>query len=246
VVGVTLLAIVSDIHGNLEALDTVLDDIDRRRPDAIACLGDFVGYGASPNECIDRLQPRIETAVAGNHDLAACGRIKLGYFNPDAATAARWTDASLTDANRAYLAGLPFSVAWHGVRLVHASPTQPEEWNYVLSPLDAQEEMKAFEEPLCFIGHSHFPGIFSGDDRGEVRYTRVAELKLVKGHRYLVNVPSVGQPRDGDPRAGYLLYDAGAGTFEQVRLEYDVAAAMKRIVDAGLPRFLADRLQWGE
>ena len=114
------------------------------------------------------------------------------------------------------------------------------------APLDAVEEMKAFAETMCFIGHSHFPGIFGSDDQGEVRYTRVNALKLAKGHRYLVNVPSVGQPRDGDPRAGYLMFDEAAGTLEQVRLDYDIAGAMRRIVEAGLPRFLADRLQWGE
>jgi diadenosine tetraphosphatase ApaH/serine/threonine PP2A family protein phosphatase len=239
------LAIVSDIHANLEALDAVLADIDAAGVGAIACLGDFVGYGASPNECIDRLRPRIETAVAGNHDLAACGRLKLNYFNADAAEAARWTDARLTPEHREYLTTLPYSVLWRGVRLVHATPSDPAEWNYVLSPEDATIEMDAFEETLCFIGHSHFPGTFSANGEG-AHYTRDAEVRLQPGHRYLVNVPSVGQPRDGDPRAGYLLHDTEAGMLRHVRLEYDLAGARKRILDAGLPQFLGDRLQWGE
>ena len=239
------LAIFSDIHGNLDALDAVLADADARAPDASVCLGDFVGYGAAPNECIDRLVPRIELAVAGNHDLAACGRIKLGYFNPDAAQAARWTTEVLTPAHLQYLRELPYSVEWHGMRLVHSSPADPEEWHYVFSPGDAAFEMEACAEDVCFIGHSHYPGTFelAGPD---VRYTRDESVKGVRGRRYLVNVPSVGQPRDGDPRAGYLLFDDEALTFQHVRLDYDIPAAMRRIRDAGLPAFLAERLQWGE
>jgi diadenosine tetraphosphatase ApaH/serine/threonine PP2A family protein phosphatase len=240
-----LHAVLSDIHGNLEALETVLADADRRGVESMACLGDFVGYGASPNECIATLRPRIDVAVAGNHDLAACGRIKLGYFNPDAAAAARWTDLQLTGDHREYLKGLPFSVQWREMLLVHASPSTPDEWHYVLSPLDAAEEMRAFVEDVCLIGHSHYPGAFESDAR-RIRYTREAEIRLEPGRRYLVNVPSVGQPRDGDPRAGYLLFDDGIRSLEHVRLEYDVDGAMRRIVDAGLPRFLAERLRWGE
>src|SRR5439155_12849674 len=153
-----LHAVVSDIHGNLEALETVLADLDRRRVAGVACLGDFVGYGAAPNECIERLRPRVEVAVAGNHDLAACGRIKLGYFHQDAATAARWTDTRLTPENRAYLEGLPFAVEWLGMWLVHSSPANPRAWSYVLSPLDAEAEMRAYPTDICLIGHSHYPG----------------------------------------------------------------------------------------
>jgi diadenosine tetraphosphatase ApaH/serine/threonine PP2A family protein phosphatase len=238
-------AIVSDIHGNLEALECVLSDIAKRDVSSIVCLGDFVGYGASPNECIDTLRPRIEVAVAGNHDLAACGRLKLNYFNPDAASAARWTDVHLTDENRGYLKALPFSVPWRGMLLVHSSPSSPTQWHYVLSPMDAEAEMDAFDENLCLIGHSHVPGAFEWNER-TMRYTRDAEIAIVRGHRYLVNVGSVGQPRDGDPRAAYLLVDEERGTLTHVRLDYDVDGAMRRILDAGLPRFLAERLQWGE
>jgi diadenosine tetraphosphatase ApaH/serine/threonine PP2A family protein phosphatase len=240
-----LHAIVSDIHGNLEALEAVLADIARHEPASMVCLGDFVGYGASPNECIDRLRPMIEHAVVGNHDLAAIGKLRLTYFNSNAAAAALWTETTLTPDNRAYLAALPYSVRWRDTLLVHASPAEPENWHYVLSPVEARAEMDAFEETVCFIGHSHYPGVF---DRQEdrMRYTRTPEIRIEKGHRYLVNVASVGQPRDGDPRAGYLLYDDLERVLRHVRLEYDLAGAMKRILDAGLPRFLAERLQWGE
>lgn len=239
------LAILSDIHANLEALEAVLADLDTRRPDDVVCLGDFVGYGASPNECVARVRPRISGAVLGNHDAAAIGRLSLGDFNSDAATAARWTEAALAPDVRAYLEALPYRIERDGALLVHASPLEPEAWHYVLSPLDAEEEFEAFEQPVCFIGHSHFPGAFElqGDDVG---YGRLAEIRVKPGGRYIVNVPSVGQPRDSDPRAGYTLWDAERGVIEQIRLAYDVETAMKRIRDAGLPQFLAERLRWGE
>ncbi|HTK31652.1 MAG TPA: metallophosphoesterase family protein [Candidatus Saccharimonadaceae bacterium] len=240
-----LRAILSDIHGNLEALEAVLADLERERPAALACLGDFVGYGASPNECVATLRPRCEAAVIGNHDLAAIGRLKLGGFNSDAAAAARWTDETLTDETRAWLTQLPYSVAWHDTRLVHASPAQPEEWHYVLSPHDASLEFESFAESLCLIGHSHYPGAFEFDGK-DIRYSRVPELALEKGRRYIVNVGSVGQPRDGDPRAAYLLWDDRAGMVRHVRVAYDVDRAMQRIRDANLPAFLAERLRWGE
>jgi len=238
-------AIVSDIHGNLEALEAVLADVERHRPASMVCLGDFVGYGASPNECIDRLRPLIEHAVAGNHDLAACGRLRLTYFNNNAAQAAVWTEKTLTPENRTYLQGLPFSVRWRDTLLVHASPAEPEDWHYVLSPVEAEAEMAAYTETVCFIGHSHYPGNFDRH-RDPIYYSRDAEVRIEKGHRYLINVPSVGQPRDGDSRAGYALFDDAEHIVRHVRLDYDVAGAMRRILDAGLPRFLAERLQWGE
>ena len=240
-----LHAIVSDIHGNLEALKAVLEDAQGRGATSMACLGDFVGYGASPNECIDLLRPRIEAAVAGNHDLAACGRIRLGHFHADAATAARWTDQALTPQNRRYLEELPFSARWRGLLLVHASPSSPGDWHYVLSPEDAREEMETYEETVCLIGHSHYPGAFEAGPKG-IEYSRLPRVKVQKGRRYLINVASVGQPRDSDQRAGYLLYDDEEAWFEHVRLDYDIEGAMSRIKGAGLPQFLAERLRWGE
>jgi diadenosine tetraphosphatase ApaH/serine/threonine PP2A family protein phosphatase len=239
------LAILSDVHGNLQALERVLVDVGARKPDAMVCLGDFVGYGASPNECISILRPRIESAVAGNHDLAACGRIKLGYFNQDAALAARWTTEHLTPENLQYLRALPFVSRWRDAMLVHSSPSEPEEWRYVLSPGDAAIEMESCDQGICFIGHSHYPGTFELDGPS-VRYTRDEIVTGRPGCRYLVNVPSVGQPRDGDRRAGYMFFDDDGPRFEHVRLEYDIPAAMACIRDAGLPPLLAERLQWGE
>lgn len=240
-----LHAILSDIHGNLEALDAVLADLEHHRPASVVCLGDFVGYGASPNECIERLRPRLEVAVLGNHDAVACGRMRIGSFNSDAATAARWTATALDEEHRTWLAGLPYTAAWRGARLVHASPEEPEAWHYVLSAHEAEQELAAFTEPLCLIGHSHYPGAFEAAG-SRVRYSREPELRLDDRCRYIVNVGSVGQPRDGDPRAAYLLWDDRDRSVRHVRLEYDVDGAMGRILEAGLPRFLAERLRWGE
>jgi len=239
------LGIVSDIHGNLEALDAVLADLAKQSCDRVVCLGDFVGYGASPNECIERLRPLISGAVIGNHDAAAIGKLRLTYFNVDAAEAARWTDAQLTPEHRAYLLALPYRIQEEGALLVHASPTEPDGWHYVLSTADAGEEMKAYDDPVCFIGHSHVAGTFERSDTG-LRYTRDSQMNLAPDRKYLVNVGSVGQPRDGDPRAAWVVWDRESGRLEHRRVGYDIEAAGRRIVSAGLPQFLADRLQWGE
>lgn len=238
------LAILSDLHGNLEALEAVLADVADQRVDGVACLGDFVGYGASPNECIERIRPHLEAAVLGNHDAAALGKIKLGGFNSEAATAARWTSDQLSPASRAWLDALPLSVTWHDLRLVHASPADPGDWNYVLSISDAEIEFGAFPEAMCFVGHSHVPGVFTHD--GGVTYTRLANVSLRSGCRYLVNAGSVGQPRDGDARAAYVLLDLERERLEHRRVDYDIARAAGRIAAAGLPHFLSERLRWGE
>jgi len=240
-----LHAIVSDIHANLEALETVLADIRARQAADVVCLGDFVGYGASPNECVERLRPAIEAAVVGNHDKASIDARWAEAFNQEAAIAAAWTSEKLTPEHARYLEALPWSVAWRGVRLVHSSPSQPEEWNYVFSPADAIHEMTHCDEPVCFVGHSHFPGTFELEPM-RARYTRESHIAGRRDRRYLIVVPSVGQPRDGDPRAGYLLWDDDAWTFEHVRLDYDIDGAMSRIRQAGLPHHLAERLLRGE
>jgi diadenosine tetraphosphatase ApaH/serine/threonine PP2A family protein phosphatase len=240
-----LHAVLSDVHANLEALEVVLADVAGRGAADRVCLGDFVGYGASPNECMTMLCPRVEAAVLGNHDDAAVHPERVEAFNPDAARAARWTASQLTREHRDYLRALPLSVAWKGARLVHASPDDPGMWNYVFRPVEAVREMAVCEEPLCFVGHSHVPGTF--EVKGQrATYTREPHVAGSHDRRYLIVVPSVGQPRDGDPRAGYLLWDDEAWTFEHIRLEYDLERAVERILEAGLPSYLAERLRWGE
>ena len=185
--------------------------------------------------------------MVGNHDVAVCGRIRIGSFGSNAAQAARWTETILTPQSLAYLESLPVRVCHAGALLVHSSPSEPWAWHYVQEVEEARAEFDTFVEPLCLVGHLHRPGTYRFDkDTREVVYRREPEVRLDPQGRFLVIAPSVGQPRDGDPRAGYLLWDDGRGWVRHVRVDYDLAAARQRILDAGLPPFLGDRLQWGE
>jgi len=232
------------VHANLEALEAVLADVERRGAADKVCLGDFVGYGASPNECLSLLRPQIEAAVLGNHDDAAVRPSGVEAFNPDAARAARWTAKALSSEHRDYLIHLPLTVAWRGVRLVHASPSDPAAWSYVFRPGEAVREMASCTEALCLVGHSHVPGTF--EVRGtRATYTRTPFVEGVRDRRYLIVVPSVGQPRDGDPRAGYGVLDDEAREVRLFRVPYPVEKAQHRILSAHLPASLANRLALG-
>lgn len=237
-------ALLSDVHGNLPALEAVLADVAKRGVDDMVCLGDFVGYGADPNECIARLEDRIEWGLLGNHDQAVVDPSVLSDFNDDAAAAARWTRRQLTPRNLAYLGARPLFARWHGARLAHASPSDPGSWNYLITADDAEQEFEWFDEPVCFVGHTHMPIVFQWS-HGIEAVSHEHRFQARRDRRYLIVVPSVGQPRDGDPRAGYLVWDDESWTFEQVRLEYDIERAAQRILDAGLPPWLAERLRLG-
>lgn len=237
-------ALLSDVHGNLPALEAVLADVAARGIDDMVCLGDFVGYGADPNECIARLEDRIDWGLLGNHDQAVVDPSMLAEFNDDAAAAARWTRRQLTPRNLAYLGARPLFARWHGARLAHASPSDPGSWNYLITADDAEQEFEWFDEPVCFVGHTHMPILFQWS-QGIERVSHEPLVQARRDRRYLIVVPSVGQPRDGDPRAGYLVWDDETWTFEQVRLEYDIELAAQRILDAGLPPWLAERLRLG-
>ena len=239
-----IVAVVSDVHSNLEALEAVLADAEKQGASKLWCLGDVVGYGADPNAVCERLKADAHAAVAGNHDWAACGKMTLGYFNSAAAAAAEWTAEQLSPSSKEWLASLPLEQVEDGVRLVHGSPSEPESWQYVLSVAEAEGELAAFPESVCLIGHSHFPGAFEGDGT-RVRYSRTDRVRLLPSYRYLVNVGSVGQPRDGDPRACYLLLDTEKQEIVHRRVPYDIAAAQRKILGAGLPPFLATRLAQG-
>lgn len=238
-------ALVSDVHGNLEALDAVLADLATREVGDVACLGDFVGYGASPDACIDRLRDRVAVSLLGNHDDAVLHPEALAGFNPTAAEAARWTRAELSSEHLAWLGTLPLAVVWHGARLAHASPIAPEGWTYLQDADDAAHQFVGYAETLCFVGHTHAPVVFERAGDGRTHAHRDASVTMRPESRYLVVVPSVGQPRDHDPRAGYLVWDDAAGTLECVRVAYDVERAAARIRGAGLPPRLADRLSHG-
>ena len=238
-------ALISDIHGNIEALDAVLKDIKGAKVDEVICLGDLVGYGANPNECVAATREAAAAVVAGNHDWAAVGKLGLDYFNAAARIAAEWTGDVLTEENRDYLAGLPLTAtAGERILLVHSSPAAPDEWNYVFHPGQAARGFSAFSEPVCFIGHTHQPAVFT--DGGGFHLGRsLGEFRMGGGTRYIVNVGSVGQPRDGNPKAAYCVYDSDKMTLNLRRAKYDVGRSSTKIVRNGLPRSLAERLPLG-
>lgn len=242
-------ALVSDVHANLDALETVLRDIEQAGADRVFCLGDLVGYGPEPNECVARLREVCAEAVIGNHDWAALGRMDTLAFNAYARAASDWTSRTLNEDARAYLAALPLFRSMDEVRLVHASPLEPERWTYVLSFLEAMRQFEAFPERVCFLGHSHLPTVIEKpDESGEVDTLPFPEnepVVLKPDARYIVNVGSVGQPRDRDPRAAYVLYDDVEHTVMLRRVEYPVERVQEKIRAAGLPVFLAQRLGEG-
>jgi diadenosine tetraphosphatase ApaH/serine/threonine PP2A family protein phosphatase len=239
------VAVISDIHANLYALEAVLREIERERPDELWCLGDLVGYGPRPNECCSLVRERADVCLIGNHDLGVLGRIDLDVFSPEAAVSARWTDGVLEPEARAYLESLSSSAVRAGVGLYHASPRDPV-WEYVLSPAVALAALAATEEDAVLVGHSHV-ALAIVDARGEVAGGLAPAGTAVPfdAARWLLNPGSVGQPRDGDWRAAWLLLDLAEGRAEFRRVEYDVGRTQDEIRAAGFPEALAERLAHG-
>jgi diadenosine tetraphosphatase ApaH/serine/threonine PP2A family protein phosphatase len=240
-------ALFSDIHGNLEALQAVLEDISAESVDRLICLGDIVGYGASPNECVATVRDSGAEAIAGNHDHAATGQLDIEYFNDYATSAILWTRQALSAEARQYLERLPLEIVHPGIRIAHASPHRPGEWEYVLSTQEAARQFELFTEPICFVGHSHYPCLYRLDN-GRVREMEFPDnepLVLPDGCRHLVNVGSVGQPRDNNPQAAWALYEPDDRRLTLRRIDYPVEKAQARILETTLPPFLADRLAQG-
>jgi diadenosine tetraphosphatase ApaH/serine/threonine PP2A family protein phosphatase len=236
------LAVLSDIHANLEALEAVRRAGEERGVERWVCLGDVVGYGADPRACLERARQWTAFCLLGNHDQAVAGPGDLEYFNPWARRAAEWTAAQLGPAERRYLAGLPLSAAEGEAFFVHAHPADPGGWGYVLDAREARAALRATAARLCFVGHSHQPLVCAA---GAGLLDIAQPLTLRAGERYLVNVGSVGQPRDGNWRACFLVWDQERGTLEFVRSDYDLHRAQAKILAAGLPPFLAQRLAQG-
>ena len=241
------VAIISDIHGNRQAFEAVLEDIDGEAVAEVWCLGDLVGYGADPDVCVDLARDNTDVCLGGNHDLAVAGKIALDEFSRGAAIAVRWTQDVIAPANRDFLAGLKPSAARGDIGLYHASP-RDEVWEYVLSVLLAELCLDAATHRLSLIGHSHVALSFErAEGRPATGETRRADsfLDLSDGE-WLLNPGSVGQPRDGDPRAAWMLLDLDRKLAHYHRCEYDVAGAASAIRTAGLPDSLAERLEYGQ
>jgi diadenosine tetraphosphatase ApaH/serine/threonine PP2A family protein phosphatase len=239
------IAVMSDVHGNLEAFQSVIASFSNHGVEKVMFLGDIVGYGANPNECIELLTSICEDNIAGNHDYAAVGKTDITYFNPHARKAILWTSDVLSQANKRFLAALPLSATLpHGI-LVHSTPQHPELWDYIISVSEARIHFRNFTQHLCFVGHSHRPGIFMLDRSGAVSFADLASITLKEDSRYIINVGSVGQPRDGNPLASYGLYDTTTQQYRLIRVAYNIALAQQKILAAGLPPFLAERIAVG-
>jgi putative phosphoesterase len=230
------IAIISDIHSNFEALTKALEIIDQRMVDEIICLGDIVGYGANPNECIELVRARCTSVVKGNHDEAVLHIDITQHFTENARKAIIWTSQQLTDESYEFLRSLPFALQKNNLYFVHASPCNPSEWHYILTEEEAENTFHCFSESLCLIGHTHIPAIYS--PRGRL-------YRIAAGERCLINVGSIGQPRDGNSSLSFGLLDTKAWMYENIRSPYDVETAMWKIIKADLPAHLAHRLLRG-
>ena len=239
-------AVFSDIHANLEALEAVRRAAEERAVQKWVCLGDVVGYGADPAACLTAVRSLTHQILQGNHDAAVAGLQHLEYFNDYAREAVLWTREHLGEEDRQFLAGLPLICACDQAFFVHAEPVDPGAWGYVESSTDAAAAMAAVDRTFCFVGHSHRALAYATCGAG-VKLVAEGEgrFELRAGCRYLVNVGSVGQPRDRDARSCFAIYDDEAGSIELVRTGYDISRAQEKILGAGLPPFLAARLRSG-
>jgi predicted phosphodiesterase len=230
------IAIISDIHSNLEALTKAIDIIDSRSVDEIVCLGDIVGYGANPNECVDLVRRRCNTVIKGNHDDAVIDLIVADDFTDNARSAILWTRKQITEENLDYLCSLSITHRKKDIVLVHSSPCEPQEWSYIFDEDTAARAFRCFSEPLCFIGHTHMPMIFSPNGFASA---------ISNDERYLINVGSIGQPRDRNTDLSFGIFDTGTWTYENIRSPYDMETAARKILKTTLPPKLGQRLLLG-
>ena len=239
-------AVFSDIHANLEALEAVRGAAEERAVHRWVCLGDVVGYGADPAACLRTVRSLTDQVLQGNHDAAVAGQQGLEYFNGYAREAVLWTREHLDVEDCQFLAELPFTCERDQAFYVHAEPADPGAWGYVDSSADAAAAMAAVDSRFCFVGHSHRAFAFGAyGTRLELVAEGAGRFESREGYRYLVNVGSVGQPRDQDARSCFAIFDDEAGSIELVWTDYDISRAQEKILRAGLPPFLAARLQSG-
>jgi len=237
-------AIIADIHANLEAFEVVLEDIKNQNCTHVACLGDVVGYNANPKECLDIVRAMNIPCVKGNHDEYCSSEEHLEGFNPAAAEAVNWTRKQLTDEDRLWLRELRYTRMVTSFTIVHATLDGPQRWGYVFDKLAAAASFTYQNTAICFFGHTHVPVAFMRDSM--VRGGTYSKFKAEPGKKYFVNVGAVGQPRDGNPKAAYVVYDVFDSTIELRRLDYDIPKAQAKIRAAGLPERLAERLDYGK
>ncbi|MEZ4813395.1 MAG: metallophosphoesterase family protein [Caldisericia bacterium] len=246
--------IISDIHANLVAFKTVLEQLELAGVDELISCGDTVGYNADPDECLDIMVNLGISSVMGNHDKALVDPAEERYFNQYGLAAIRWQRSQIKPSNQKFLSELPSRITIPGsgsgsdFQVAHGSLDPSAPFEYISSPIEALRMSELMIGSLCFIGHSHIAGIFIIDNEGDVNYLRAShglEVKIEPGYKYIVNVGSVGQPRDRNPQSTYTIYDSDNQTIQIHRVDYDIQEAVKRITEVGLPLFLADRLRIG-
>ncbi|MBF0457138.1 MAG: metallophosphoesterase family protein [Nitrospirae bacterium] len=241
----TAYAVISDVHANLHALEAVIKDIEGRGIEEIYFSGDIVGYGPRPNECLDIILERCKILIAGNHDWAVIGYTDTEYFNDNALFAVEWTRDHLTDKHMDDIREFKLfkSDPARNALFVHATPKDPDSWDYLFSLTNAAINFRSFNQKFCFIGHSHTPVIIENAGQGKMSAIWTSTI-IQETCRYIVNVGSVGQPRDGDPRASYAVVDNSK--IEIIRVPYDIQQTQMEMFEAGLPARLIERLSFGQ
>ncbi len=238
-------AVFGDIHANLEALEAVLKKCEEEGVEKYLCIGDIVGYNANPSECLERVRNLpLAGIVMGNHDEQAADDTELVGFNPQAAAAIEWTRQHLSEEQREYLRNLRLSIQIGKITIVHATLDSPRRWGYIFDKHAAGASFSYQFSQICFCGHSHVPLAF--EKFGTIMGGTYKQIKVQPGHKYLVNVGSVGQPRDRDWRSAFVIYDTDENLITLHRVEYDIKTTQQKILDAGLPERLAMRLEKGE
>lgn len=246
--------IISDIHANIEALNVVLASLEKENVDEIICCGDIVGYNANPDECVAKIINLGVRAIMGNHDKALIEPSEERYFNQYGLSAIRWQRTQVTPSHQKFISNLPMKLkipgpnSHDGFQVAHGSLDSSAPFEYIASPMEAVRLSEIMSSNICFIGHSHISGVFSIKGHDDIEYQRGSyglEISLEPGVKYIINVGSVGQPRDRNPQASYAVYDTDMRKATIKRVDYDIEATIAKVMEAGLPLFLADRLRIG-
>jgi diadenosine tetraphosphatase ApaH/serine/threonine PP2A family protein phosphatase len=235
----------SDVHANLEALKACIIDFRAEKLDKLYFLGDAVGYGPFPDECVKLINDVASVKLMGNHDYAALGLMETDYFNQYAAESMGWTKNSISRKTIEIMSNFDIKHVFNDILLVHSSPKEPELWHYILDMDDARESFEYFTERICLVGHTHRPYIVCKVDSGDTFLSKQAEETISEDRRYLINIGSLGQPRDGDPRSCYMIYDAATKIIRHKRVAYNVKATQRDMAKIGMPDYLIERLAVG-
>ena len=234
--------IFSDVHSNLESLKSFCRVTESILHDKKVCLGDIVGYNADPNPVVEWIRDKTDFALAGNHDYSVLNKTDASYLNPAAYQASLWTRKNLTNSNKDFLNTLPIEKEKDGIYWVYSSPFEPKKWHYVSTKKSAEKNFNYFDQAICFVGHSHLPGIFEKNKNNKVCSHETTKEELDPESRYIINVGSLGQPRDGNPDPVFVFYDSVSHIVKFFRFSYDLFSTQQKIIACGLPYTLADRL----